>query len=173
MEQFGRITSPGTLRLERSLPGPIQRVWAYLTESEKRGKWLAKGDMELFEGGKVHLSFMHSELSPLPDTIPEKYKDMEEGHQFTGTVLQIAAPHLLSFTWGGGSEVTFELAEQADRVQMVITHRKLGDKKSQLLSVASGWHNHVGILIANLEGTTPQPFWKTHEVLEAAYKEII
>jgi len=173
MEKYGSIIAPGTLRLERSLPGPIDKVWAYLTESEKRGKWLAKGDMELFEGGKVDLYFFHQELSPLPDVIPEKYKNMDQGHHFTGTILQVAAPHLLSFTWEGGSEVTFELTEQADRVLMVITHHKLGDKKTTLLSVSAGWHNHVGILIANLEGTVPAPFWKTHTELEAIYTKLI
>lgn len=173
MEKYGSIIAPGTLRFERSLPGPIDKVWAYLTESEKRGKWLAKGDMELFEGGKVDLYFLHQELSPLPDVIPEKYKDMDKGHHFTGTILKVASPHLLSFTWEGGSEVTFELTEQADRVLMVITHRKLGDKKTTLLSVSAGWHNHVGILIANLEGTVPAPFWKTHAELEAIYATLI
>lgn len=173
MEKYGSIIAPGTLRFERSLPGPIDKVWAYLTKSEKRGKWLAKGDMELFEGGKVDLHFKHQELSPLPDEVPEKYNNMEQGHHFTGTILQIAAPHLLSFTWDGGSEVTFELTEQADRVLMVITHRKLGDKKSTLISVSSGWHNHVGILIANLEGKVPAPFWKTHTELEAIYSNLV
>lgn len=173
MEKYGSIIAPGTLRFERSLPGPIDRVWAYLTESEKRGKWLAKGEMELFEGGKVDLHFKHQELSPLPDIVPEKYKNMEEGHHFTGTMLKVNSPHLLSFTWDGGSEVTFELSEQAGRVLMVITHRKLGDKKTTLLSVSAGWHNHVGILISNLEGTVPAPFWKTHTELEAIYANLI
>jgi uncharacterized protein YndB with AHSA1/START domain len=169
MEKYGTITAPGTIRFERSLPGPIDKVWAYLTESEKRGKWLAKGDMELFEGGKVELYFFHQNLSPLPDVIPEKYKNMEQGHHFTGTILKIDIPRLLSFTWEDQSEVTFELTEQEDRVLMILTHRKLGDKKSTQVSVASGWHNHVDILIANLKDETPQPFWKNHTKLEAIY----
>ena len=41
-------------RLERLLPGPIERVWAYVTESDKRATWLAGGEMELRVGGKVH-----------------------------------------------------------------------------------------------------------------------
>ena len=37
----GEIIDTQTVRFERLLPGPIERVWAYLTESEKRRKWLA------------------------------------------------------------------------------------------------------------------------------------
>lgn len=173
MEKYGTIVSPGTIRFERSLPGPIDKVWAYLTESEKRGKWLASGEMDLFEGGKVHLFFHHQDLSPLPDPIPEKYKDMKDGHHFTGTITKFNAPHLLAFTWEGNSEVTFELTEQEDKVLMILTHRHLGDKKNIQVSVASGWHNHVDILIANLTGAIPQGFWSRHAALEVVYNTLI
>jgi len=33
------LLAPATMRLERLLPGPVERVWAYLTESEKRAAW--------------------------------------------------------------------------------------------------------------------------------------
>jgi hypothetical protein len=32
---FGVLIEPGTIRFERILPGPIERVWDYLTDSEK------------------------------------------------------------------------------------------------------------------------------------------
>lgn len=50
LEAYGRLTAPDTLQIERLLPGPIERVWSYLTESEKRRKWLASGDMPLTRG---------------------------------------------------------------------------------------------------------------------------
>ena len=43
---YGVLTEPATLRIERLLPGPIERVWAYLTESDLRRKWLAAGEMQ-------------------------------------------------------------------------------------------------------------------------------
>jgi DNA-binding transcriptional ArsR family regulator len=52
MNDYGVVTEPGTVRLERVLPGPIERVWAYLTESVQRRKWLAVGPMELRVGGR-------------------------------------------------------------------------------------------------------------------------
>ena len=63
MESFGEVTEPQTVRLERILPGPVERVWAYLTDSEKRGKWLAPGEMELRVGGRVSLTFNNQNLS--------------------------------------------------------------------------------------------------------------
>ena len=52
MNEYGVITHPDTVRLERLLPGPIERVWDYLTDSKKRGTWLATGTMDLRVGGK-------------------------------------------------------------------------------------------------------------------------
>ena len=33
---YGVATAPNEVRFERSLPGPVERVWAYLTEADKR-----------------------------------------------------------------------------------------------------------------------------------------
>ena len=64
MNDHGVVTGKETIRFERLFPGPIERVWAYLTESEKRGKWLASGPMELKPGGKAEFRFDHASLSP-------------------------------------------------------------------------------------------------------------
>ena len=34
----GELIEPMTVRLVRMLPGPIERVWSYLTDSDLRGK---------------------------------------------------------------------------------------------------------------------------------------
>ena len=75
MNDYGVLTAPDTLRLERLLPGPIERVWQYLTESDKRATWLAAGDVEQRVGGKVEHTFRNSELSPEHDIPPPKYAD--------------------------------------------------------------------------------------------------
>jgi uncharacterized protein YndB with AHSA1/START domain len=167
MEQYGILVTPETLRFERTLPGPIEKVWAYLTESDKRGLWLAKGDMELVEGGKVTLQFFHDELSPVKGPTPEKFRDID--CSLTGKVLRINAPYLLTFTWGGDSEVTFELEpEQGNTVRLTVTHRKLTPEQ---YSSAPGWHAHLDILEDRLEGKTPDNFWKSFLQLEAAYQK--
>ena len=171
MESLGKMIMSDTLRFERRLKGPLQRVWAYLTESELRGKWLAKGEMELFEGGKVNLQFLHRELSPEAGSPPPQYQGMEAGHSFAGIILKVNPPYLLSYTWEGGSEVTFELEEQGNEVLLTLTHRKLPADPAARISVLGGWHTHVDILIANLNGETPPNFWKRFEALQDTYRE--
>jgi len=170
MNEFGEPIGNDTLRIERLLPGPIERVWAYLTESEKRGKWLASGEMELCVGGRVQLSFLHANLTPHQEPIPERFKTMECGHSFEGTVTQCQPPCLLAFTWGGEtSEVKFELTPQDEKVLLVVTHTRLRDR-DEMTMVAPGWHTHLGILEDNLSDQMPRPFWSTFERLEEEYQ---
>ncbi|MEX3932396.1 hypothetical protein AB4Y32_11375 [Paraburkholderia phymatum] len=37
-EPLGAFDGTQVVRFERLLPGPIERVWAYLTESDKRSQ---------------------------------------------------------------------------------------------------------------------------------------
>lgn len=171
MSEFGEAIGKDTVRLQRLLPGPIERVWAYLTESEKRGTWLASGEMELRVGGKVQLKFMHSSLTPHQEVTPERFKDMDCGVGFDGTVTQCDPPRLLAYTWGGEtSEVKFELTPQGTKVLLVITHTRLRDR-DEMVNVAAGWHAHVDIMADKLQEQTPQPFWATWQRLEDAYKQ--
>src|SRR5262249_28881174 len=61
MSEYGSVIEPGTVRFERLLPGPIEKVWAHLIDAEIRGTWLATGPMEPREGGKVELHFCHAD----------------------------------------------------------------------------------------------------------------
>ena len=63
-DDYGTVLSPTEVRFQRLLPGPIETVWAFLTDSKKRGEWFASGPMEPRVGGKVTLRFKHSDLSP-------------------------------------------------------------------------------------------------------------
>jgi uncharacterized protein YndB with AHSA1/START domain len=169
--EFGVVTERRTVRFQRVLPGPIERVWAYLTESEKRSRWLASGPMELRVGGRMELNFRNSDLSPHAEPTPDKYKKYEE-HSVCGRMTRCDPPRILSYTWGGeasDSEVTFELSPRGQEVLLVLTHRRLSGRAG-MVSVAGGWHTHLGILTDQLEGREPRPFWSTHAQLEAEYE---
>ena len=172
MSDYGVVTEPGTVRIQRVLPGPIERVWAYLTESEKRGTWLSSGDMEPRIGGQVHLHFRNSELSAHGESPPERYRDHACGEQNDGRVTAWEPPRRLGYTWSGGSEVVFELTPQEADVLLVLTHRRLGDRET-MLSVSAGWHAHLGILSDKLAGREPGPFWSTHARLEREYEQLL
>jgi uncharacterized protein YndB with AHSA1/START domain len=170
---YGVVTRPGAIRFERLLPGPIERVWEYLTDSEKRGLWLASGEMERREGGKLELNFLHSSLSPDDEQVPERYRKFENGAVNQCTVTRYEPPRLLSLNWeeGGGehSEVSIVLTPKGDQVLLTLTHRRLISRE-MMVDVAAGWHTHLGILADRLAGVEPKPFWSAHERLEGEYE---
>lgn len=170
MKGYPEVLSPTEIRFQRLLPGPIEIVWAYLTDARKRGEWLASGPMEPRVGGKVSLRFKHSELSPNKAPPPEKYRKMdEEGHRAEETVTVFEPPHLLAFTWGGSSEVTFELAPRdGGEVLLTLTHRKLPND-AERVGTAGGWHCHLTILAEKLESRTPPAFWDIFRRIDAEY----
>src|SRR3954469_10501653 len=156
-EHYGRFNGPAEIRLVRILPGPIERIWEYLTDPEKRARWFAGGPMEPKKGGKVELFFFHKNLSP-NETPPEQYKAVQEsGMKMPGIVLRWEPPRVLSYTFDDNSDVTFELTPQGKDVVLVLTHRARGDDIQYLTGYASGWHTHFSHLIAVLEGTPPPP----------------
>jgi uncharacterized protein YndB with AHSA1/START domain len=173
-EPYGVSTEAGTVRLERRLPGPIERVWQYLTDAEKRGKWFAAGPMDLRPGGRIEFHFHNSDLTPQHEPIPEKFK--HEKQTSNGTVIKCHPPKLLSFSWeemsGGESEVTFELSESNKEVLMVITHRRLRNRE-EMVGVAAGWHTHVNVLSDVLNERELRPFWSSFLELEKTYDERI
>lgn len=174
MNDYGVLTAPDTLRLERLLPGPIERVWQYLTDSDKRAKWLAVGSVEQHVGGNVNHTFRNSELSPENDIPPPKYSQCAGDVPMLGKVTACDPLRLLSYIWNAGSEeeseVRFELEQQQDQVKLTVIHRRLNNAEERL-SVAGGWHTHLNILRDILQGKTPQGFWRVHTQLEQEYKE--
>jgi uncharacterized protein YndB with AHSA1/START domain len=168
---FAAVVEPGTLRIERWLPGPVERIWTYLTDSDKRARWLAAGDMGPHVGGSVTLRFDHATLSTQQAAPPERFKDRcpSTSHQ---TVTRYEPPRVLAWTWGKGnepaSEVTFELTPQGDRVLLVITHRRLASRATEL-GVAAGWHAHLAILSDRLQDREPPAFWSLFAELDAEY----
>ena len=170
MNEYGVVTQPDTVRIERLLPGPIECVWAYLTDSEKRGKWFASGPMELHAGGKATLVFHNSGLSS-ERVPPEKFKKYE-GMAMQSTITACEPPRLLSFTFGDAGEVTCELTAKGEDVLLVLTHRRLPDRKT-MVSVSTGWHSHLAILMDVLNGDEPRPFWTTVTKMEAEYEKRI
>ena len=173
MGKYGERIDKTTVRFERMLPGPIERVWEYLTDAEKRATWLCGGITESQVGGKVEMLFHNASLSSKPDIDkPTKYKDMPEKVAFGGTVTKYDPPNALSHTWdfeNEQSEVCYELETVDDEVRLVLTHRRLNSSE-EVLSVSGGWHTHLDILEDVLEGREPEAFWKTHAPIEAEYE---
>jgi uncharacterized protein YndB with AHSA1/START domain len=130
------LKQPGVC-LERLLTGPIERVWAHLTDPQLLPAWFGdKSTIEPGQGGKVTLM---------------------DGH-IRGTVTQWQPPHLLTYTWNvfapgdpadatsayPESYLTVRLQKEGDKVLLVLTHLPVLEAFEK--QNAMGWHTFLDIL---------------------------
>jgi uncharacterized protein YndB with AHSA1/START domain len=162
---YGEVIEPNTLRIRRLLPGSIDRVWSYLTDSDLRRRWLASGAMEMQVGAPFELVWRNDELMDNPGTRPES-SDAE--HRMRSEITELDPPRKISFTFGNAGEVTFELEPLADEVLLTLTPRRLPGR-NMMLKVAAGWHAHLDVLGARISGREPEPFWDNWTSLKTDY----
>jgi uncharacterized protein YndB with AHSA1/START domain len=167
MSNYASATG-ATLRIERRLPGPIERVWAYVVEPEKRALWFVGGIWDQHAGGEARSLWDHTRLSHEPT--PEAWKSFD-GMETTATITRIEPPRLLSYRTdmgAGAVDITFELVPDGDDVIFSITQAPVADAKGKA-SFASGWHAYIDILEDRLRGVKPRGFWTNFDRLQAEY----
>jgi uncharacterized protein YndB with AHSA1/START domain len=151
MSDPATIKDRSSLTLVRHLPGPIERVWAYLTDPMFLVKWLSDGVVADLVGGEVRF-------------------DMGA----TGRITAIQPPHLLEYTWNElqlargpltNSLVRWELSEEENGVRLTLTHSLLTE--SEVLLHSAGWHAFLHRLSACIDGRAPEPL----DELYARFKE--
>lgn len=155
LDAYGAFTEPATLTIERVLPGPVERVWAYVTESDLRAKWLAAGEMELRPGAVFELVWRNDELTDPPGDRPDGFG---EEHSMTCRMLEVDPPHRLAFTFGEAGEVSIALRPRGETVVLTLVHTRIPDRRTSMM-VGSGWHAHLDVLAARASGRDPEPFW--------------
>jgi uncharacterized protein YndB with AHSA1/START domain len=162
---YGVFSDTDTVRLQRVLPGPIERVWSYLTDSDLRRRWLAAGDMTPQAGSAFELVWRNDELTDPPGNKPDGFG---EEHRMQSRITEYDPPHRLAFSWDGDSDVTIELEPRGDNVQLTLVHRHLGNR-NRVLMHSAGWHAHLDLLADRVSGRKSAPFWNTWLRLKAAY----
>jgi uncharacterized protein YndB with AHSA1/START domain len=165
LDPYGVLIEPATLKIERLLPGPIERIWAYLTESDLRRKWLAAGKMEMKADTPFELVWRNNELTNPPGQRPAGFG---EEHRMQSRITEFDPPRKLAITWGESGAVSFELEPRGQEVLLTVIHRRAPDRAT-LLKVSAGWHTHLDILAARLANKEPEPFWDGWSRLEAEY----
>ena len=163
LDEFGVFLNSRTVRFERLLPGPIERVWGYLTEPELTADWFAEAEIEPREGGEV-------ELRIVVEQVPERKLS---GNVVHGTVMAYEPPRTLSYTWnddnGSDALLTFELEPHGDGVLLSLTH---GRQAEEFLALsAAGWHAFLDVLAARLGGELPEPFHAAVGRVSPIYEE--
>ena len=144
MDSNGQFGHASMVRFERSLPGPIERVWEFLTSTERLPAWFGNGTIEPRQGGVVTLM---------------------DGH-IRGVVTQWQPPRLLAYTWNvfspgepespyPESYLTIALESRGDRVHLTLTHLPVLERFEK--QNAMGWHTFLDLLEAGLRNEVPQP----------------
>jgi uncharacterized protein YndB with AHSA1/START domain len=164
---YGQLAEPTVLKLERLLPGPVERVWSYITESDLRRQWMASGDMDLTPGTEFEFVWRNDELTDPPGVRPE---GMSAENRMVCQILDVDAPRRLLISWGVQSDVLFELEPKGNDTLLTVTHRR-PPTHDVLLSVSAGWHAHIDVLAAKLAGTKPGAHWDNWVRLRAEYAQ--
>ena len=172
---YGQLIDSQTVRFERLLPGPIERVWKYLTDAELRGLWFAAGPMEPRVGGAMNIVFDNNNLGPHPSSPPERFKQYGGTFDSKHIVTIYEPPHRLGFTWDddmdpkGSVVVEIELTAEGDKVRLVLTHRRVSNI-GDAINFSGGWHTHLAMLAEQLEGDPKTPFWEAFDGIEEEYR---
>jgi uncharacterized protein YndB with AHSA1/START domain len=155
-------TAPDTIRLERTLDAPIDKVWRYLTEADLRRDWFM-GGTDATAGGEFELLNDHDNLSDDKDVAyPESYAPYK-GTVWSEKVIRFEPPRLLETTFQGGKNgtVTYELSAQGDKTRLVLTHSGIVSG-SGAQDFGSGWNSHLTVLEERLAGRGVKDFWALH-----------
>ena len=135
----GEIFPESAVRFVRILPGPVEKVWAMLTETKRLPEWYGEGIIEPREGGNVQLM----------------------GGHIRGVVTGWRPHSLLAYTWNvfdPGEAVShfpisyleFALAREDKAVKLTLTHRPIPANFQK--QTAMGWHTMLGLVEAGLNG---------------------
>jgi uncharacterized protein YndB with AHSA1/START domain len=163
--RYGTFSDDATLTIQRRLPGPITRVWSYLTDSDLRAQWLASGRMDLQRNTSFELVWRNDDLSHSANERPEGFPEVSRA---TCLLTEIDPPRKLRFTWPDVGDVTIVLEPSGDEVLLTLRHRGCVTRSMQLM-LGAGWHAHLDILVARICGLTPPSFWASWQTLRHEY----
>jgi len=144
MSEDGHFLKENAVRFERLLPGPIENVWAFLSQPERLPGWFGKGTIEPRVGGAVKLM---------------------DGH-IRGTVTQWIPLQKLAYTWNvfapgetnsayPESYLTLELQRQGKDVKLTLVHLPVLERFVK--QNAMGWHTFLDMLEVAVREEAPEP----------------
>lgn len=160
--------TPHSLRFERLLNAPLEKVWRFLVEPELRARWFMAGPTDLRVGGTIGMSMRHDALSDDNVPTPERYQPYL-GHAWEERITRLEPPHLLAFTWENGEagEVCIELTAVGNKTRLLLTHTGLRGPEDAV-DFGGGWLSHLAALERRIVDQGVPNYWLLHDEAEAA-----
>jgi uncharacterized protein YndB with AHSA1/START domain len=162
----GTIVNCHTVRYERLLPGPIERVWDYISNSSEVSKWqrcAVDVSIERRIGGQFSQRICPPPMPSGQPGVTLEIPTPKEGfiESPRGLVNDCVPPKVLAYSFiepscDLASHVRFELEERDGQVLLTFTHSHL--PPNMMAQVGAGWHVHLDTLAAILNGEEPPEF---------------
>ena len=155
MNDLATIDQHNTVTLVRDLPGPIERVWAFLTDPKLLARWFSDGVVADHVGGEVRFD-MGAE----------------------GRITAFEPPHVLEYTWNErelsrgpilDTLVRWELAQTGNRVRLTLAHKRLS--AAEAIAHGAGWHAFLDCLSASVDGREPPHLMERFAQLQGEYNK--
>ena len=123
------VTIHDTFVIERSYPAPVDRVFAFLSEPDKKRRWFAASDnhavetfeMDFREGGPERTTYRMGDKTPFPGAVlanDGRFEDIAADRRVV-----ISSSMTLQGRRISTSLVTFELIENGGTTELVLTHQ--------------------------------------------------
>ncbi len=130
-DRFFTLDGRPTVRVERTYPHPVDKLWRAITTPEHLGRWFPSAvEVDLRPGGAMRF-------------------DAFGGDAGDGRVVTVDEPRRLVFTWGA-DVLTFELTPAGEATIFTLTHSF--DDRYGAASFAAGWESCLAGLRAVLAG---------------------
>jgi uncharacterized protein YndB with AHSA1/START domain len=121
------MTPDVTLRFERRLQHPVERVWAAITDPDEIEAWWGRATVDLCPGGAMRIEWLNGDV-----TMP-------------ATITELDPPHVLEIEGEPHGRLRFELESDGDgTVLRFIARSPVPD--DFLSKVQAGWHFHLDVL---------------------------
>jgi len=128
-----------TMRFERHIAQPIERVWAALTDPDDLKAWFYPFEGTLAAGETVVIPW-------------------EEGGGLTSKIVEFDPPRVFAWTWHkpGDPEsiVRWELFPESTGTRFVLTHSLPVLAPNEPTDTLAGWQEHLDTLVDYLQGHT-------------------
>jgi uncharacterized protein YndB with AHSA1/START domain len=139
----GRIVQEAAAVFERILPGPIEKVWTFLTEASRLPEWYGEGSIEPREGGAVSLMGGHIR------GVVTAWRP----HSALGYTWNVFQPDETVSAWPV-SYLEFALKPADGTVALTLVHRPIPEAMQNLTCM--GWHTMLDLVEAGLRGEFPK-----------------